>query len=50
MIRFSKREFVEAVVFGRLGEANKCKQFGTKHEKCTLVYLDKLPDQLAKDL
>ena len=37
-------------MFGRLGEANKRKQFGTKHEKCMLVYLDRLPDQLAKDL
>ena len=46
-IHFSKREFTDTVVFGRMGVSNK---FGCRQEKCTLVYLDSLPGDLATQL
>ena len=45
-LSFSKREFVNAVSFGKLGQANRRKQIGSSRDKCTLVFLSHLSEEL----
>jgi hypothetical protein len=35
-LSFCKKDFLNAVAFGKLGETNKRKTIGPSHEKCTL--------------
>ena len=48
-LSFNKKEFVDAVAFGKLRIANKAKMIGTCHQKATLVYMSALP-QVTQDL
>ena len=47
-LSFSKKQFVNAVLLGKLGVSNKRKTVGDSHDKCTLVFLRCLPDDLHK--
>ena len=42
-LSFTKKEFVNAIVFGKFGVSNKLKTIGHTHQKATLVYMTKLP-------
>lgn len=48
---FTKQTFTKAVSAGQMGYNNILRMFGkTKREKCTLVLLDKLPDELLESI
>ena len=45
-LSFSKKEFVNSVAFGQLGVTNRRKQIGTSRDKCTLIFLRCLSEEL----
>lgn len=48
-VSFTKKDFANAVAFGKFGATNKRKTiFGSSHEKCTVVFLRCLPDDLRE--
>lgn len=47
-LSFSKKEFVNSVAFGKLGIPNRQKQIGASRDKCTLVFLKCLSDELRE--
>ena len=47
-LSFTKKEFVDAVVFGKLGVANKAKTIGNSHRKATLVFMTRLPPEIQE--
>ena len=49
-LSFTKKEFVDAVVFGKLGVANTSKTIGNSHKKATLVFMAELPNELQDKL
>ena len=49
-LSFCKKAFLNAVAFVKLGETNKRKTIGPSHEKCTLVYLSSLPDEIQQKI
>ena len=47
-LSFSKKEFVNSVAFGKLGQSNRRKQIGQSRDKCTLVFLKRLGEDLQQ--
>lgn len=45
-LSFSKKELVNSVAFGQLGLSNRRKQIGTSRDKCTLIFLRCLSEEL----
>ena len=50
MLSFSKKDFVNAVAFRKLGVANTRKTVCGAHAKCTLVFLRCLPEDTLDKL
>ena len=49
-LSFSKKEFANSVAFGKLGATNVRKTIGNSHDKCTIVYLRCLSNEVRAEV
>ena len=49
-LSFSKKQFANAAAFGKLGATNVRKTIGNSHDKCTVVYLRCLSDDVRAEM